>query len=69
MGWRRRFGAGTATTVREFSQRIMHEFGGRLIRINPSESSVPTPFDLGFSTGAVQALRAIDLAIQGVASK
>ena len=60
MGWRRRFGAGTATTVREFSQRIMHEFGGRLIRINPTDSSVPTLFDVGFAAGAALTLTAID---------
>ena len=41
-------GAGTALpSVGEFSQRIIHEFGCRLIRINPSESNVPTPFDVG----------------------
>lgn len=33
-------GAGTAIpSVRHFSHRIVHEFGGRLIRINPGESS------------------------------
>ena len=46
-------GAGTAIpSVREFSQRIIHEFGGRLIRITPRESSVPTPFDVGIGSGA-----------------
>ena len=53
-------GAGTAIpSVREFSQRIIHEFGGRLIRINPTEGSVPTPFDVGFAAGALETLQAI----------
>lgn len=57
-------GAGTAIpSVRHFSQRVIHEFGGRLIRINPRESSVPTPFDVGFAAGAVETLRAIDTAL------
>lgn len=37
----------------EFSHRIIHKFGGRLIRINPAESSLPTRFDVGFAAGAV----------------
>ena len=62
-------GAGTAIpSVREFSQRVIHEFGGRLIRINPRECSVPTPFDVGFAYGAAQALKAIDQAVQETAA-
>ena len=62
-------GAGTAIpSVREFSQRIIHEFGGRVIRINPRESSVPAPFDVGFASGAAQALNAIDRAVQETAA-
>ena len=62
-------GAGTAIpSVREFSQRIIHEFGGRLIHLNPSESSVPTPFDVGFAAGAVETLQAIDLALGAMAA-
>lgn len=54
-------GAGTAIpSVRHFSQRVIHEFGGRLIRINPRESSVPTRFDVGFAAGAERTLQAID---------
>lgn len=35
-------GAGTTIpSVRHFSQRVIHQFGGRLIRINPNESEVP----------------------------
>ena len=60
-------GAGTAIpSVREFSQRIIHEFGGRLIRINPSESNVPTPFDVGFAAGAALTLTAIDNALSAL---
>ena len=57
-------GAGTAIpSVREFSQRVIYEFGGRLIRINPAESSVPIPFDVGFAAGAAETLMAIDRAL------
>jgi NAD-dependent SIR2 family protein deacetylase len=54
-------GAGTAIpSVRHFSHHIIHAFGGRLVRINPREFSVPTPFDVGLASGAVHALEAID---------
>lgn len=54
-------GAGTAIpSVRHFSHQIIHAFGGRLVRINPRESNVPTPFDVGLASSAVQALEAIE---------
>jgi NAD-dependent SIR2 family protein deacetylase len=54
-------GAGTAIpSVRHFSQRIIYEFGGRLIRINPSECTVPSSLDVGIASGCVQALTEID---------
>lgn len=54
-------GAGTAIpSVRHFSQRILREFGGRLVRINPRECEVPTPLDVGIAAGAVHALSEID---------
>lgn len=54
-------GAGTAIpSVRHFSQRVMQEFDGRLVRINPREFSVPTTMGAGISAGAVQALVEID---------
>lgn len=54
-------GAGTAIpSVRRFSQRIIHEFGGRLVRINPREFSVPTTRDVGLASGASDALGEID---------
>ena len=57
-------GAGTAIpSVRHFSHRVIRQYGGRLIRVNPRESTVPTPFDVGFAAGAVDTLRAIDQAI------
>jgi NAD-dependent SIR2 family protein deacetylase len=57
-------GAGTAIpSVRHFSQRVIRQHGGRLIRINPRESAVPTPFDVGFAAGAVETLLAIDRAL------
>ena len=53
-------GAGTAIpSVRHFSQRVIHEFGGRLIRINPRESEVPSRLDVGLPVGAVAGLDAI----------
>jgi NAD-dependent SIR2 family protein deacetylase len=55
-------GAGTAIpSVRHFSQRIIHEFGGRLVRINPSESKVPSSLDVGIGTGSLPALRGVDV--------
>jgi NAD-dependent SIR2 family protein deacetylase len=57
-------GAGTAIpSVRHFSHRVIHEHGGRVVRINPLEFSVPTPFDVGISAGALDALQAIDAAL------
>ncbi len=53
-------GAGTAIpSVRHFSQRVIHEIGGRLIRINPREPEVPTRLDVGLPVGAVAGLDAI----------
>lgn len=54
-------GAGTAiASVRRFGQRIVHEFGGRLVRINPRESTVPGSLDIGLASGSLQALTEID---------
>jgi NAD-dependent SIR2 family protein deacetylase len=53
-------GAGGAIpSVRYFSQRIIHQFGGRLIRINPREAAVPTRLDASLAMGAAAGLRAI----------
>lgn len=53
-------GAGTAIpSVRHFSQRVIHEFGGRLIRINPNECDVPTRLDVGLPMGAAAGLAAM----------
>lgn len=58
-------GAGKAIpSVREFSQRTIHEFAGRLVRINPRVFCVPSNLDVGFAGGAAAALSAIDLAVQ-----
>ena len=57
-------GAGTAIpSVRHFSQRVIQQYGGRVIRINPRESTVPTRFDVGFAAGAAETLKAIDQAL------
>jgi NAD-dependent SIR2 family protein deacetylase len=54
-------GAGTAiASVRRFSQRVIHEFGGRLVRINPRECSVPSSLDVGLASGASHALAEIE---------
>ncbi|MBP7565485.1 MAG: NAD-dependent deacetylase [Burkholderiaceae bacterium] len=53
-------GAGTAIpSVRHFSHAVLHAHGGRLVRINPRESSVPSPRDVGLASGAHAALQAI----------
>ena len=54
-------GAGTTIpSVRHFSHRISHEFGGRIIRINPGESKVPSSMDVGIAAGSLETLRGID---------
>jgi NAD-dependent SIR2 family protein deacetylase len=59
-------GAGTAIpSVRHFSQRIIAEFSGRLIRINPREWQVPTLLDIGLPTSALSGLQAIDALLRG----
>jgi hypothetical protein len=53
-------GAGKAIpTVSHFSERIITEHSGRLIRINPREWQVPTPRDIGLQAGALAGLQAI----------
>ena len=59
-------GAGTAIpSVRHFSHRMSHEFGGIIIRINPSESDVPSSLDIGLAMGSLKALQGIDALIDG----
>ncbi len=59
-------GAGTTIpSVRHFSQRVIHQFGGRMIRINPAESRVPTSMDVGLAMGAAAGLKAIAAALGG----
>jgi NAD-dependent SIR2 family protein deacetylase len=58
-------GAGTQIpSVRHFSQRIVHEFNGRLIRINPREFQVPTQHDVGLALGALDGINAIAQALK-----
>ena len=53
-------GAGTTIpSVRHFSQRVIHQYGGRLVRINPKECDVPTRLDVGLRTGACDGLVSI----------
>ena len=54
-------GAGTAIpSVRHFSQRMIHEFDARLIRVNPREHGVPRDLDVGLPMGALEGLGAIE---------
>ncbi len=54
-------GAGTAVaTVRHFSHQVVLSWGGRLIRINPTEVQVAAQHDVGLAAGALEALNAID---------
>jgi NAD-dependent SIR2 family protein deacetylase len=57
-------GAGTAIpSVRNFSQRIIYELGGRLVRINPREFQVPGSVDVGIPLGSLEALVGIYAAL------
>lgn len=59
-------GAGKAIpSVRHFGHRISHELDGRIIRINPGESQVPSSMDVGLAMGSLEALRGIDALIDG----
>jgi NAD-dependent SIR2 family protein deacetylase len=54
-------GAGSAIpSVRHFSQQVIAQHNGRLIRINPREHQVPTALDVGLPSGSLAALNAID---------
>lgn len=58
-------GAGRAIpSVRHFGQRVLHEHGGRLVRVNPRDWQPPTPLDVGLPMGAAEALAAIDTALR-----
>ena len=60
-------GAGSAIpSVRHFSQRVIHDHGGRLVRINPREFSVPLSKDVGIAAGAKEALEAIEVALREI---
>lgn len=55
-------GAGTAVpSVRIFGQHVLQRLNGRLLRINPRESTVPSGRDVGLAAGALEALRALDV--------
>jgi len=57
-------GAGTTIpSVRDFSHRVLHQFGGRLVRINPNECEVPTRMDVGLPMGAAAGLASIAKAL------
>ncbi|MBK4735232.1 SIR2 family NAD-dependent protein deacylase [Noviherbaspirillum pedocola] len=62
-------GAGTAiATVRHFAHRIVRQHNGRLVRINPREPQVADPRDVGLAMGALDALGAIDAALESMQS-
>lgn len=57
-------GAGSAIpTVRHFSNRVIRQHGGRLVRINLREPRVEWPRDVGLADTALAALQAIDRAM------
>lgn len=57
-------GAGThVPSVRYFSQQVLHQHGGRLVRINPREPDVPGSADVGLAMGALAGLQALDAAL------
>jgi NAD-dependent SIR2 family protein deacetylase len=59
-------GAGKAIpSVRHFSERVITQYAGRLIRINPREWQVPTPMDVGLQAGALAGLEAISEMLGG----
>ncbi len=59
-------GAGThIPSVRNFSAEVVHNHGGRLIRINPREASVPSSMGVGLPVGALAGLVAIDELLGG----
>jgi hypothetical protein len=58
-------GAGIAIpSVRHFSHWVIQKFGGRLVRIDPREFTVPTRLDVGIASGSLDALSEIDRAVQ-----
>jgi NAD-dependent SIR2 family protein deacetylase len=58
-------GAGTAIpSVRHFSEKVICDHGGRLVRINPREAQVPSPWDIGLAIGSLDGLRAIDRVVE-----
>jgi hypothetical protein len=57
-------GAGTAVpSVRLFTARMHRLFGARIVRINPGDATVAEGSGIGLAMGALQALRAIDVAM------
>jgi NAD-dependent SIR2 family protein deacetylase len=58
-------GGGTdIPSVRYFSERLIFEFGARLVRINPKEFSVPSDLDVGLANTAGHALAEIDRVVE-----
>lgn len=57
-------GAGThIPSVRRFSEQIVKNHNGKLIRINPRDYAVPTSNAIGIACGAKEGLLAIDQVI------
>lgn len=58
-------GAGTAIpSVRNFSHGLLADYGARLVRINPRESTVPRPGDVAIASPALASMQAIDAALR-----
>ena len=59
-------GAGTALpSVRNFTRNVIQNHGGRVVRINPRDSSVPEGDGVGLAVGALDALHEIDSCLGG----
>jgi hypothetical protein len=51
-------GAGSPiASVRHFSDQVIHEHSGRLVRFNPREPDVPTQLDVGLAIDAAAKLK------------
>ena len=60
-------GAGTAIpSVRHFSHTVLCDHSGRLVRINPTDCTVPSAFDVGLPLGALAALQGMASALEAL---
>jgi type I restriction enzyme M protein len=59
-------GAGKAIpSVRLFCERVISEFGGRLVRTNPRDADVPSQQDVGLEMGPLDGINALAAVLDG----